>query len=85
MAFPLHASEIFDKSERSQDKFAPRPVKSIEYAAKNRAIFLERFFWERNYCPRTALGREITAGTCSLHGNEGTLPDFERFFLEKSP
>ena len=33
-------------------------------------------------CP---LGREITAGTCSLLGNEGTPPDFERFFLEKRP
>jgi len=33
-------------------------------------------------CP---LGREITARTCSLLGNEGTPPDFERFFLEKRP
>jgi len=31
------------------------------------------------------LGREITSGTCSLLGNEGTPPDFERFFLEKRP
>ena len=33
-------------------------------------------------CP---IGREITAGTCSLLGNEGTPPDFEPFFLEKRP
>ena len=33
-------------------------------------------------CP---LGREITAKTCSLLGNEGTHPDFQRFFLEKRP
>ena len=34
------------------------------------------------------IGREITAKTCSLLGNdsnEGTPPDFERFFLEKRP
>ena len=36
-------------------------------------------------CP---LGREITARTCFLLGNdsnEGTPPDFENFFLEKRP
>ena len=36
-------------------------------------------------CP---IGREITTTTCSLLGNdsnEGTPPDFERFFLEKRP
>jgi len=33
-------------------------------------------------CP---LGRENTAETCSLLGNEGTPPDFKRFFLEKRP
>jgi len=31
------------------------------------------------------LGSEISAKTCSLLGNEGTPPDFERFFLEKRP
>ena len=31
-------------------------------------------------CP---LGREITAGTCSLLGNEGTPPDFRTLLFEK--
>ena len=87
------------------------PVAGPVFEAKIERYFLESFFLERNYCPRTAfsgsnsrsilsnqviswngsrvdrcpLGREITARTCSLPGNEGTPPDFERFFLEKRP
>ena len=41
--------------------------------------------WNGSRADRCPLGREITAKTCSLLGNEGTPPDFERFFLEKRP
>ena len=87
------------------------PVAGPIFEAKIERYFLESFFRERNYCPRTAfsgsnsrsilsnqviswngsradrcpLGRVITAKTCSLLGNEGTPPYFERFFLEKRP
>jgi len=85
------------------------PVAGPIFEAKIERYFLESFFRERNYCPRTAfsgsssrsilsnqviswngsradrcpLGGEITAKMCSLLGNEGTPPDFERLFLEK--
>ena len=87
------------------------PVAGQIFEAKIERYFLDSFFRERNYCPRTdfsgkkcrsilrnqvipwngsradpcPLGREITAGMCSLLGNEGTPPDFERVFLEKRP
>jgi len=39
--------------------------------------------WNGSRADPCPLGREITARTCSVLGNEGTTPDFERLLLEK--
>ena len=68
----------------SGEEFLPRTAFS---GKKCRSIFSNKvisllYGFRAVGCP---LGREFSAKTCSLLGNEGTPPDFERFFLEKRP
>jgi len=85
------AGPIFETKNRAifLERFFGRGITAREQVS--RAVILARFIshpvmsWYGSRAVGCPLGREITAKTCSLLGNEGTPPDFESFFLEKRP
>ena len=73
----------FSRHLLSGEEFLPRTAFS---GKKCRSILSNQVIsWNRSRADRCPLGREFSAKTCSLLENEGTLSDFERFFLEKRP
>jgi len=88
-------------SRRSQDRFLKQKIERFFWrdfsgeellpensfpGPKIRSILSNQVIsWYGSRAVGCPLGRKITAGTCSLLGNVGTPPDFERFFLEKRP
>ena len=72
------SGEIFPGEEfLPKNSFLGQKIRSI---LSNQVIL-----WYGSRAVGCPLGREFSAKTCSLLGNEGTPPDFEGFFLEKRP